>query len=75
MPGLQIEECPPLDEYPTVPEFNEALGGGAVALYVLSAVVIVILALQYGFLCAHFMRHVPDSRKVCEILGLLYNVY
>ncbi len=57
-------ECPPNDSYPTIEEFNLALGGGAIALYVLSGIVIVVLAVQYGLLCGHFMRHVPDSRKV-----------
>ena len=57
-------QCPPNDEYPTIEEFNAALGGGAIALYVLSAIVIVVLSIQYGFLAGHFLRHVPDSRKV-----------
>ena len=42
----------------------KALGGGAVALYVVCAIVIIILAVEFGFLCRHFLRHVPDSRKV-----------
>ena len=51
------------DSYPSVQDFNAALGGGAIALYVISAIVIVVLAVQFGFLTGHFLRHVPDERK------------
>ena len=52
------------DEFPSVEDFNNALGGGAVALYVVCAIVIIVLAVQFGFLSRHILRHVPDSRKV-----------
>ena len=56
------------DSYPSVEDFNKALGGGAIALYVLSAIVIIILAIQFGFLTGHFLRHVPDERKVLKVI-------
>ena len=54
------------DTYPSVQDFNNALGGGAIALYVISAIVIVVLAVQFGFLTGHFLRHVPDERKASQ---------
>ena len=60
----EVETCDNLtDAYPSVQDFNAALGGGAIALYVISALVIVALAVQFGFLTGHFLRHVPDERK------------
>lgn len=65
------------DSYPSVQDFNDALGGGAIALYVISAIVIVVLAVQFGFLTGHFLRHVPDERKArrvkCRSCRVLYN--
>ena len=52
------------DAFPSVEDFNAALGGGAIALYVVCAIVIIILSVQFGYLSRHFLRHVPDSRKV-----------
>ena len=57
------------DEFPSVEDFNAALGGGAIALYVVCAIVVIILSVQFGFLSRHFLRHVPDSRKVqCSLV-------
>ena len=57
-------QCPDSDSYPTIAEFNETLGGWASALYIVSAVTVVILALQYGFLVGKFNKNVPNQRKV-----------
>ena len=59
--------CPDPDSYPTIAEFNEVLGTWASVLYVVSAVIVVILALQYGFLVGKFNKNVPNQRKVREI--------
>ena len=58
--------CPDPDTYPTIAEFNAALGTWASVLYVVSAVIVVILALQYGFLVGKFNKNVPNQRKVSE---------
>ena len=58
--------CPDPDTYPTIAEFNAALGTWASVLYVVSAVIVVILALQYGFLVGKFNKNVPNHRKVSE---------
>ena len=58
--------CPDPDSYPTIAEFNEVLGTWASVLYVVSAVIVVILALQYGFLVGKFNKNVPNQRKVSE---------
>ena len=65
-PDLQ-SLCPDADSYPTIAEFNEALGTWASVLYVVSAVIVVILSLQYGFLVGKFNKNVPNQRKVREI--------
>ena len=62
--------CPDPDSYPTIAEFNEALGTWASVLYVVSAVIVVILALQYGFLVGKFNKNVPNQRKVRSIAVL-----
>ena len=59
-----IPPCPDSDSYPTIAEFNETLGGWASVLYIVSAVIVVILALQYGFLVGKFNKNVPNQRKV-----------
>jgi hypothetical protein len=60
----ELMQCPPLDTFPTIVEFNAALGVYASVLYVSSAVIVVVLALQYGFLIGKFNKHVPNQRKV-----------
>jgi len=57
-------ECPDIGHYPTVFEFYEAFGPYAIALYVASAVITLILCAEYGYLVRHFFTHVPSSRRV-----------
>ena len=72
----EVETCDNLtDAYPSVQDFNAALGGGAIALYVISAVVIVALAVQFGFLTGHFLRHVPDERKARRVKNYSCRVF
>ena len=65
-PPDPLSLCPDPDKYPTIAEFNAALGTWASVLYVVSAVIVVILALQYGFLVGKFNKNVPNQRKVSE---------
>ena len=65
-PPEPLSICPDPDKYPTIAEFNAALGTWASVLYVVSAVIVVILALQYGFLVGKFNKNVPNQRKVSE---------
>ena len=72
----EVETCDNLtDAYPSVQDFNAALGGGAIALYVISALVIVALAVQFGFLTGHFLRHVPDERKARRVKNYSCGVF
>lgn len=57
------EECADFGTFPTIQEFNEGLGGYAIALYVCSGLVVSVLAVQYGSLTAHWIKHVPTSRR------------
>ena len=65
-PPDPLSLCPDPDKYPTIAEFNAALGTWASVLYVVSAVIVVVLALQYGFLVGKFNKNVPNQRKVSE---------
>lgn len=69
-PPDPLSLCPDPDKYPTIAEFNAALGTWASVLYVVSAVIVVILALQYGFLVGKFNKNVPNQRKVSESTAL-----
>jgi len=56
--------CPDPGEYPTSGDFYEAFGGYAIALYVSSGLITLILFLMYIYLVKHFFTHVPSSRRV-----------
>ena len=49
-PLTTFQTCPDPGVYPTVREFYEAFGGYAIALYIASAVITLILAAEYVYL-------------------------
>lgn len=61
---LAAEQCPPYGTYPTSEQFAKALDVWAITLYVYSAVVVLVLALEYGLLVGHFLAQVPTYRQV-----------
>ena len=60
------EECKNVTNgYPTAKDFYSGLGAPyASALYVCSALVVFVLAIQFGILVRHFFKYVPSSRRV-----------
>ena len=64
MSSVENATCPPSEEYPTTLEFYNGLGGYAIALYVVAALVICALLVQFLILLSHFWKHVPGSRRV-----------
>jgi len=64
MSSAENTTCPPSEEYPTTLEFYNGLGSYAIALYVVAALVICALLVQFLILVSHFWKHVPGSRRV-----------
>ena len=59
------KECENVTGYPTAKDFYTGLGAPyATALYVCSALVVFVLAVQFGILVRHFFKYVPSSRRV-----------
>ena len=64
MSSVENITCPPPKEYPTASEFYNGLGGYAITLYVIAALIVCALLVQFLILVFHFWKHVPGSRRV-----------
>ena len=64
--GKDRPECENISGfYPTAKQFYIGLGAPyAITLYVSSALVAIILGIQFLILVRHFFQHVPSSRRV-----------